>query len=263
MNAAATRHLSLPDGLSPEPMRALAGLVADITGDARAAAEAPWLAPALLFSAPAVQERMDLPLPAPGEVLVHDYQAIRYDASPAFGAPLDATLAREANAGSTTYHFALAQGGQPAVRMETALRIVPAADIGAARPAAMRLEALRGATVSARFAVSQEQTDRYLALSGDRNPIHSDPAAARAMGLSAPAVPGLLLAALIQPAARAAAGDATLRTLKTRFLAPVEMGGRLQVAVQARGATGRLRAFLLGDGACALAIADLAFDAPG
>lgn len=262
MSAQAPRRLTLPGGLSPARARSLAALVAEVTGDTCAASETPWLAPALLFSDPAVQERMDVPRPAPGEVLVHDYQAIRFDTSLTPGVPLEAALSRESTAGNTTYHFALAESGQPAARLETALRLVPAADIGAARPAAMRPEALRGASVSPRIAVSQAQTDRYLSLSDDRNPIHSELQAARMMGLAAPAVPGLLLAGLIQPAVRAAAGDAPLHELKARFLAPLEMDAGLQVAVQARGGAGRMRALLLGDGMRALAIADLTFAAP-
>ncbi len=248
MTGAATLHL--PDGLPAAQADALAALTAEICApDAPHAA--PWTAPALLLSDPAVRHLLALPEAAAGEVLVHDYQS--FD----IAAPLPAGSRIFAKAARNGSEYGLVLRADPGeVRMTSALRLLPAADIAAARPAPFRTDALRGAVWSPPLAIDRRRTDRYLALSGDANPIHRSAGAAAASGLPAPVVPGLLLLALIQPFAERALPGRSLSRLTCRFMSPLAVGGSARVAVMPRG-PGRARAVCLGPDARALAIADL------
>jgi len=62
---------------------------------------------------------------------------------------------------------------------------------------------------------------RYAAASGDDNPLHVDPAIARAAGFSGPIVPGMMLLGLCERAIRAWYPDAEIQRLAGRFLQPV------------------------------------------
>jgi len=72
----------------------------------------------------------------------------------------------------------------------------------------------------------------YAVASGDDNPIHTDPAAARAVGLAGPIVQGMLSMAL---AGRALAGwlpAARCVKLSCRFALPVPVGATLTVGAR-------------------------------
>ncbi len=256
-------RLKLPAGLTSDRADSLADLVAAITGQSEARGDLPWLAPALIFADPAVQRGLHMPPTDPGEVLLQDYQAIRYSSPFPLDRPLIATVQQDRRKTSADFRFALSgTEGTPCAELDTALRVVSGAEVGKAQPARSRPDAGQGASDVSPMAVSQAQVDRYLALSGDRNPIHFDPAIARAMGLRAAVVPGLLLISLIQPACRRAAPGTCLQELKARFLAPVCVDEAFRVVVQSRGegaapGSHRLRAHLLGPGDGAVAIADL------
>jgi acyl dehydratase len=75
--------------------------------------------------------------------------------------------------------------------------------------------------------IGAEQVEAFAAISGDRNPIHVDAAAARRAGLDAPPVHGMQLVALMHEAA--ARGGADIRALATRFLSPVPVGETVEV----------------------------------
>jgi len=62
---------------------------------------------------------------------------------------------------------------------------------------------------------------RYAAASGDDNPLHTDPAIARAAGFAGPIVPGMMLLGLCERAIRAWYPNATIQRLAGRFLQPV------------------------------------------
>jgi acyl dehydratase len=68
---------------------------------------------------------------------------------------------------------------------------------------------------------TREQIAAYAEASGDRNPIHLDPEAARALGLPGVIAHGLLQMGLL---ARVAGEPARLRRLTCRFAAPVLIG---------------------------------------
>lgn len=62
---------------------------------------------------------------------------------------------------------------------------------------------------------------RYCVASGDDNPLHLDPAIARAAGFAGPIVPGMMLLGLCERAIRAWYADAAVLRLAGRFLHPV------------------------------------------
>lgn len=248
---------NLPGGLRSEAADALADLIAEICAPATIAAR-PWIAPALLLSDPAVQTVLDLPCPGTGEMLIHDYQSVDNPAR----LPLDTDLRAAIERKGSEYRIGLAGAGSgaAAMSMTCALRVVQQAEIAALRPAPFPERALVGADWSRPCRVTQAQCDRYLALSGDGNPIHRDPALAADLGMAAPVVPGLLLLALGQPTAERLVPGRTPHRLTCRFMAPLATGAPFRIAAQRRGAD-RLRLHLLDLNGTALAIADLQFDA--
>ncbi|MDF0601588.1 MaoC family dehydratase [Psychromarinibacter sp. C21-152] len=244
-----TLSLSLPAAAT----QALSALIAEITG--AAPRDQPWTAPAMLFSDPAVKAALPVPEAAHGQVLVHDYQRIDRSGPLPPDSPLRATARATDGASGTEYTFVL-EAGSVAVTLTTALRLYDVAQVAGAAAAPFRAAMLAEAAETAPVTVSRSQTDRYLALSGDENPIHRDPEAAAALGFAAPIVPGMLLLALIQPLAEPVL-DGTLSRLTCRFMAPLEVGAACRIAVVPRGA-GRARAVLYGaERDRMLAVADL------
>ncbi len=77
---------------------------------------------------------------------------------------------------------------------------------------------------------------RYSAISGDDNPIHRDPALARAAGLSDCAVHGMLIVGQFEETLRIWRDDVELVASSTRFVRPaivnepLEIGGRVVAA---------------------------------
>jgi acyl dehydratase len=97
----------------------------------------------------------------------------------------------------------------------------------------------------------------YAAASGDDNPLHLDPAIAKAAGLEAPPVHGMLMMSCFEPAIAAWRPDLAIARLSAKFLRPVLRGesitilgrvvrssweGRAQLVLRltARGADGAL-----------------------
>lgn len=230
--------------LSSADVAGFSALISDITG--HGVGNMPWLAPALLFSG--AQERLGLPQAGATDMLVQDYQAIDWHAALAVDAPLAAKAERSEKGPTTEYDFALGD----AVSLKTALRLVPRQDLAGLKPTLFNVAQLDGAAGQAQgLTISQSQVDRYVALSGDRNPIHSDVTLARGLGLPAPIVPGLLLLATLQPFVTGA-----LETLKCRFMAPLCVDEAYGLAITARG-PGRLRGCLYAGENRALAIVDM------
>lgn len=89
------------------------------------------------------------------------------------------------------------------------------------------------------FCVPDEDAPRrYAAASGDRNPIHLDPAAARAAGLPAPILHGLYTMAQVARCACAAAASHQLRRLAVDFRALGFPGEEIEVSGVVEDAVG-------------------------
>jgi acyl dehydratase len=87
------------------------------------------------------------------------------------------------------------------------------------------------------FAIAGNQALIYR-LSGDRNPLHSDPRSARAAGFDRPILHGLCTYGFVGRALldHACSGDLDqFRTMSARFVAPVYPGDRLSVAMWSLG----------------------------
>lgn len=96
---------------------------------------------------------------------------------------------------------------------------------------------------------------RYAAASGDHNPLHTDPAFARAAGLDGVIAHGMLVMGLLGRLADGLAGPGAVRDFRVRFRAPTRPGETLRcggtvTAVYERGGRGYVEAELWarGDG---------------
>lgn len=231
-------------GLTRDRVQALSALVAEVTGAAPSAR--PVLAPALLLSDPGVQQVMALPYLTQDAVLLQDYQSLNAASEIPLDVPLDPFVEKHAAGANTEFTCT----PFPGVVMKSGLRLLPRAELGEIAP--MRL---RGPDVLATVTCRQAQVDRYLALSGDGNPMHSDQELAQRLGLAAPIVPGLLLISLVQPYVEAQAPTCRIMSLRARFAAPILADQPVSIGVIARGSE-RFRAVLFGDDG-AFALVDL------
>lgn len=75
----------------------------------------------------------------------------------------------------------------------------------------------------------QDALVRYAAVSGDDNPLHLDPDAARATGLAKPPVHGMLLLSCFEPLIMGWRGDLFIARLSAKFLRPVLAGGGIRL----------------------------------
>lgn len=249
--------MELPKGLAADRVAQLGDLIADIAG--ATVTSRPYLAPALLFADKAVQAEIGMPVAEAHEILVQDYQAVSHTADLPLNTALKATCRTTAKGSTTELHIDLAG----CTTLVTALRRVPRQDLSAIKATRFHdTRALGSLAMTGPLIIRQAQVDRYLSLSGDGNPIHHDPGAARSLGLANPIVPGLLLVSTVQPTSAHALPGARLHGLKARFMAPLCVSDRFHIAVQSRGTADgltRLRAGLFADNARALAIADMQF----
>ena len=67
----------------------------------------------------------------------------------------------------------------------------------------------------------QDALARYAVVSGDDNPLHLDPDAAKAAGLAGPPVHGMLLLSCFEPLIMGWRGDLFIARLSAKFLRPV------------------------------------------
>jgi acyl dehydratase len=71
---------------------------------------------------------------------------------------------------------------------------------------------------------------RYAEVSGDDNPLHLDGAIAKAAGLDAPPVQGMLMMSCLEPAILRWRRDLAISKLATKFLRPVLAGEAIAVS---------------------------------
>jgi acyl dehydratase len=74
-----------------------------------------------------------------------------------------------------------------------------------------------------------EALKRYAIVSGDDNPLHLDPAAARAAGLAGPPVHGMLMLSCFEPLLMGWRRDLFITRLSAKFLRPVLAGEGIRV----------------------------------
>jgi acyl dehydratase len=99
---------------------------------------------------------------------------------------------------------------------------------------------------------SEADLAAYANASLDFNPIHTDPAAARALGLPRPVVHGMLLLGRAASVAQDRIPDRPVGAIDCLFLSPVLAGDRVRVAVELpAGARNRFQ-IIRGDGALAV-----------
>src|ERR1700737_2673882 len=88
---------------------------------------------------------------------------------------------------------------------------------------------------------AREALARYAAVSGDDNPLHLDPKAARAAGLAVPPVHGMLMLSCFEPWIMRWRRDLFIARLSGKFLRPVLAGDGIRVSgrgMRRRGGSG-------------------------
>jgi 3-hydroxybutyryl-CoA dehydratase len=104
--------------------------------------------------------------------------------------------------------------------------------------------------------IEQEQIDAYADVSGDRNPLHVDPAFAATTSFGTTIAHGHLLVGLIGRELEARYGEdwARFGRLDVKFIAPIRSGDEARVELGEDGAV----TVLVGDRTCVLGTARLA-----
>nr|QTW52591.1 acyl dehydratase [Streptomyces verdensis] len=195
--------------------------------------------------------------PAPGGlVAVHGTQRLRVERAAAVGEPLvsraEVRSVRPLGAGTATeVAVALTAGDGSAVAESVSLLVHSPGPAARPAPAAARPAAPSAAPEGARcssYTVTRELVRRYAELSGDHNPIHLSPEAARAGGFDDLIAHGMLTFALVAHHLAGAVGEAARTELQLRFSRPL--------TVPAEGATLTVRDLPAAGGALAVTAVD-------
>lgn len=138
--------------------------------------------------------------------------------------------ARRDSSGRVTLRATISEAsGGTVVISETVMRIV---DATTTAPAPRRLPPFAGGDIPELrvWPIGLREARRYAAASLDDNPLHSDPAAARAAGLEGPIVHGMLLAGQFERALLAWRPLLTVRRCRATFLRPLPLGSSATIA---------------------------------
>lgn len=236
-----------PASLEVGDVERIRDLIAAVTG---AAAPSSPFALALQPFAAALLAAM--PQPPAGAVLVHETLGLERLRALPVGRPLAIGGRRETSGGGEMLMLEATEAGEAVARLSARVRTAPAQLLARAGPARRPEDAPALSLV-----VTAAQVAAYAALSGDLNPIHTDLALARALGLAERVVHGTLLAFLVEPALAAAGIAAAPMRLGLRFVSPVLAGERLDVHVAADRAPGRPRVSITGPGGALRCVADV------
>lgn len=193
----------------------------------------PLIAPAMLLGRPQIAAATRAMTPPDGMGVVHESQMFRRAGPLQMEGVADVTIRARVRPPSVLFDFELG-AGTPA-QMQTRLRYVTPQEMAA----------LRGTRFSDRFTtgdtewratapIAAQAVGQYLALSHDRNPIHTSDAAARAAGLSGAVVPGMMLCGLAEAAVCDVHPGHWVREMKTRFMAAVPVGQAVRLAIVPR-----------------------------
>ena len=244
------RHTPLPPSrvlLEADAVERIRTLLAALTG---MTAPASPFALALQPFAAALLAAM--PTPAAGSVLVHEALGIERLRALPVGRPLVVGGTRETSGGSEMLVLEASDAGEPVARLSARVRVAPGSLLSQPGPV-RRAEGAPALSVTP----TPAQLEAYAALSGDFNPIHTDLAAAHALGLPERIVHGTLLAFLVEPALLAAGIAAAPVRLDMRFVSPAIAGEGIDIRVAADRAPGRPRAVFTGSGGAMRCVADI------
>ncbi|MGV9674199.1 MaoC/PaaZ C-terminal domain-containing protein [Nocardia sp. NPDC003482] len=190
------------------------------------------------LAGPALEELRARHLGRPGPTLVHAEQTVRLGAAPRIGE----TVGIRARIGAL-----VDVGPAPALVLEVwiadtvghatvLMPDLPRVHRAASRPPRPEIGAALG---DFEIALPAELAARYADATGDRNPIHLDPAVARAAGLPGVVLHGMATYAIVWAAARRILTDAGVDGefvgSRTRFALPVLPGAALAVTVHRTG----------------------------
>ncbi|BBC32268.1 hypothetical protein SGFS_035620 [Streptomyces graminofaciens] len=202
-------------------------------------------------------ERLLEPEHAPGDrVALHGTQRLRVECAAAVGEPLvsraEVRSVRPLGAGTATeVAVVFTTDDDTPVAESVSLLVHSPRSAAVPAPAAARPAVPPAAPVGARcssYTVTRELVRRYAELSGDHNPIHLSPEAARAGGFGDLIAHGMLTFALVAHHLAAAVGEAACADLQLRFSRPL--------TVPAEGAALTVRDLPAAGGALAVTAVD-------
>lgn len=221
----------------------------------------PLIAPAMLLGRPEIAAATGAMTPPDGMGVVHESQMFRRVTPSRTAGVVDVTIRSQVRPPSVLFDFEMAAGA-PA-QMQTRLRYVTPQEMAALRGTRFSDRFTTGDTVwRATAPIAAQAVGQYLALSHDRNPIHTSDAAARAAGLPGAVVPGMMLCGLAEAVLCDIHPGQWVREMKTRFMAAVPVGQAVRLAVVPRrrdadGAIELARIFAVAPGDVIAAIMDV------
>lgn len=198
----------------------------------------PFAAPLLLFARLDRERREAIFADRPGRILVQEHLVIEATRRPAPDAPAAVRVRFfEPTSEETPLRIEADlcdPDGAVFASVRTALRSAEAASVAASLgmplPRPSDAFAIRRTLTRA---LDAESVGRWLRLVGDPNPAHTDEGFAAGLGLTAPVVPGALLAAAAERLV-GAVGGGVLHRLNMRFVAPIPIGAVVEVEIRER-----------------------------
>jgi len=251
-----SRKIAPPEitGFSAALCADLGQIIAAMFGPSSATLTPPFIAPVLVFSIANSQKLLDFPAPDTDRITVHEYQSITRNRP----LPTDTNLAltltidpeKTANAPFGFQAEIASPDGNICATLNTRLRNLTVENFrrmrGTGLPRNIAPKALKhhkSAPISAALVA------RYVALSGDNNPLHVNDTYAQSFGLDRAIIPGMLLIGGVENALAALLPHTLLTETRVRFLAPVLTGSRVTYALHMKPEMGdtpaRARLFIL------------------
>ncbi len=235
--------LALTADLTASACTDLADLLAGLV-PAALPSSTPLIAPVLLMADAAKKAgkpMLDVMPVADGQgMTLHEYQAFRMARPLISGQSYNLAIAHqpETKPGAAFgFESKIAdQSGAMFGETQTTLRRLSVADIHRLQGSALpRAVAEGGAVWLTSKAFHQAAVDRYLNLSGDINPIHSDAAQARAQGLAGVIVPGMLIIGLLENVVSTLFPAHVCPDMRVRFMAAIGIDETVRFAALDRG----------------------------
>lgn len=186
----------------------------------------------------------NLPPPPENRVIVQEALSLECRREVPGGQEVDITGDRSSTPQAHQFNLvatSLSEPDQPAAALTARLRLI--------EPEMLAGQAVRDTgrigDPSLAATISAEHLSAYAVLSGDTNPIHTDRALARSLGLDERVVHGALLAFLVESALSAAGTARVPVKLQMRFLGPACAGETLRFAVNVGTEGRRARVYVI------------------